>query len=395
MPVFAPARCRACSTALPDDVPDSALCADCTELPQCEECELPDDDLHATVAGDSRCGDCLTDWVVCEGCSRYTERLANTTTEGGEVCGGCARGYELCDNCDQLDDDSWTLDTGEPVCHRCVSNYSECDYCYALMAEQDAGCRSCGRTHGSDGRVHDYYYKPDPRFHGRGPVFLGLELEVKTLPIALEPCIGLAIDRLQGLGYLKDDSSIGCGFEIVTHPMDYSYAIEQFPWALLGDLDRAGAYTDHRVGLHVHVSRAGFSSPAHAYRWLKLLYRNQGPATVLARRDPSEWATFNTYTRARAAHIVKGERGFGRFQAINAEPADTFEVRIFASSLHPQQVQAALGFVAASVEYTRTLTSGEVIRHRGWEWTAFTAWLRSQPTYAPLLTELENLECAS
>ncbi|MBY8863549.1 hypothetical protein K7711_44270 [Nocardia sp. CA2R105] len=243
--------------------------------------------------------------------------------------------------------------------------------------------------------MHDYYYKPAPRFHGRGPVFLGFELEIKTPPRVLSACVDLALDQLGGLGYLKEDSSIGCGFELVTHPMDYTYAFERFPWSLLPALAGEGAYTDRHVGLHVHVSRAGFCSPVHAYRWFKLLYRNQARATVLARRDPSSWASFDLRARSHTADIVKGDRGFGRFQAINAEPEHTYEVRIFASSLRPQQVQAALGFVDATVEYTRTLTSGDIARRRGWEWTAFTAWLRTRPDYAPLLIELEDLACAS
>ncbi|WP_245568172.1 hypothetical protein [Nocardia jiangxiensis] len=364
MPVSADVQCRNCSAVLPEDSPDSRLCPNCG------------------------------DWSVCEGCARPAEELY-LAVDSSELCEDCCADYGLCDRCDRYDESTYTLDNDDVVCEGCSSLYDECGNCYTLLAEGHTYCESCGHATGSDDRIHDYFYKPAPRFHGAGPVYLGFELEIKTLPRALEECVDLALDRLRGLGYLKEDSSIGCGFELVTHPMSYAYAIDQFPWDLLTALAARGAYTDRHVGLHVHVSRAGFSSPAHAYRWLKFVYRNQCPATVLARRDPASWASFDPNARSRTARIVKGERGFGRCQAVNAEPEDTFEVRIFASSLHPQQVQAALGFVDATVEYTRTLTSADIARRRGWEWTAFTTWLRTRPAYTPLLTELEDLACAS
>ncbi|WP_245714156.1 amidoligase family protein [Nocardia vaccinii] len=364
MPVSAEVQCRNCSAALPDDPPDSGLCPDCADRPVCAECEWPAAVLYPT-------------------------------TSDSDVCEDCCAGYRLCVRCDRYDESTFSLDNDEVVCEGCSTRYEECTNCYTLLAEDHTRCASCGYGTRDDERVHDYFYKPAPRFHGPGPVFLGFELEIKIEPWALDACIDLALDRLGGLGYLKEDSSIGCGFELVTHPMDYAFALERFPWDLLPDLAAHGAYTDRHVGLHVHVSRAGFTSPAHAYRWLKLLYRNESHATTLARRDPDEWASFTTTARSRTARIVKGERGFGRLQAVNAEPEDTFEVRIFASSLHPQQVQAALGFVDATVEYTRTLTAADVARRRGWEWTAFTTWLRARPAYTPLLTELEELACAS
>ncbi|MFE7802875.1 hypothetical protein [Nocardia sp. NPDC057440] len=99
--------------------------------------------------------------------------------------------------------------------------------------------------------------------------------------------------------------------------------------------------------------------------------------------------------RSQARDFAKGERRTARHEAINVCPEQTFELRIFASSLHPQQVQAALAFAAGSVEYTRHLTAADIARRRGWDWTAFTTWLRGRPDYSPLLAELEALACAS
>ncbi|MCM6774539.1 hypothetical protein NDR87_13610 [Nocardia sp. CDC159] len=405
MPVAsATLRCAACSSALLLDDPPAAgdpLCPACAEWPPCDQCELPATNPHRTVDDADLCADCARDWTQCRECRLYTN-LEHDTAEGNALCDGCARDCDTCADCLRYTRDYLRLDNDLIVCDDCSDGYSACRDCYILVSSSsDSYCLDCTYNH-THWRVHDYSYKPTPVFHGRGPLFLGLELEIRTPAEEYDRCVDLAADTVDGLAYLKDDGSIGsgCGFELVTHPMSYQWAIERFPWELLPELASQGAYVDDEVGIHVHVSRAAFASRAHVYRWLKFVYRNQSAATRLARRSSDEWASFTSDARAGIGDYAKGHHsrglaGLGRFQAINTLPDDTFEVRIFASSLLPQQVQAALAFVAASVDYTRTLTVSGIARHRGWEWTAFVTWLRSRPKFLPLLAELEDLACAS
>ncbi|MFF0499749.1 hypothetical protein ACFYU5_33445 [Nocardia aobensis] len=51
----------------------------------------------------------------------------------------------------------------------------------------------------------NYTYRPDPRFHGTGPLYLGLELEIIVPEHRFDTCATLATDHLAGLGYLKRD----------------------------------------------------------------------------------------------------------------------------------------------------------------------------------------------
>ena len=113
--------------------------------------------------------------------------------------------------------------------------------------------------------IHDYSYKPRPFFHGDGPLFLGLELEVAT-PSHDRSYAWTAHRWLGSLGYLKSDSSIDVGFEIVTHPMSYLWAIHHFPWEMLPELAETGCRATQQTGLHVHLSRDGFTGPLHVYR---------------------------------------------------------------------------------------------------------------------------------
>ncbi|WP_433664757.1 hypothetical protein ACQPW1_22960 [Nocardia sp. CA-128927] len=376
------------------------LCPDCTtDVGVCHGCDEPTRTLHPTTAATLLCARCVSGWTLCADCADYTRDIHTLLDSRPErhdriLCEGCVDSYATCDDCGRPTTETFRVEGGDDVCRTCCEDdYHECGECYTLISYSDTYCENCAPA--EHDAVHSYDYKPSPRFHGDGPLFLGLELEIKTPERRFEDAVDTAVDHIGELAYLKEDSSIEpCGFELVTHPMSHEYARTRFPWQLLNRLRLLGCYTDTDVGIHVHLSRAGFDSPAHIYRWLKFIYRNEVPVTTLARRS-SSWAVFSQDARSSVIHYAHGDRYADRYEAVNVRPPDTFELRIFASSLQPQQVQAALAFAAGSVEYTRRLTPADIARHRGWEWTAFTTWLRGRPEYSPLLAELEDLACAS
>jgi len=266
-----------------------------------------------------------------------------------------------------------------------------------------------------------------------------MELEINTSDSAV-PVNRLATHSQRILGdmaYLKSDSSIGTGFELVTHPMTLRYAMERFPWHLLSELSAKGVTESPLCGLHVHLNRDGFANPAHVYRWLKFIHRNRDDVTRVARRDSDQWAPFRTQDRVWAVHLAKagaraadvtsfqtrvpagydvyGYRKYSyrhkwycnsakmdqygspsdvacdRYTAINVTNYYTFEMRIFASSLNPVEVQAALQLAHGSVEYTRTLTATDILKRDGWSFSAFTDWARERGGYAALVSEIERL----
>ena len=295
---------------------------------------------------------------------------------------------------------STTTVSGRRICTACLAEHYECDNCGGWNRLGDACTNGCGYDDDDDddegrfdGLVHDYGYRPHPVFHGDGPLFLGPEIEVATPYSAGAECARIADEHLGDLGYLKEDSSIGEGFEIVSHPMTYDWAMAHFPWPMLPELRAAGCNTPASTAIHVHLSRAGFSSDCHTYRWMKFIYRNQPQVVRLARRHSERWAAFTDDDRRAVRDYVKG--GYGaRYRAINTNNAATLELRIFAGSLEVEQVQAAFAFAAASVEYTRSLSAHSISRHDGWTWPAFTGWLAERPQYAPLTRQLEALQCA-
>lgn len=303
------------------------------------------------------------------------------TVHGDRVCEPCARrDYWRCE-CDQ-----WVPDT-EYNCPDCGDD--------AEPEEGRCDCGSCDYDDDDDDDlINSYSYAPYLEFHGEGPVFLGLEVEVSTRHGDRGDLARTAVDHLGGMGCLKEDGSIGDGFEIVTQPMTWEYARESFPWRMFNALESDGADAAASCGIHVHVSRDGFDSPAHIYKWLQLIYRNQDQVQTLARRESDQWAAFTEDHKADAKHHAKGSKDAERYRAVNVTNDDTFEVRVFASSLDACQIQAALAFVAAGVEYTRHLSVPQIVTG-GWDWAAFYAWIAQHDTYAALTAELEDLECVS
>ncbi|WP_372667952.1 hypothetical protein [Amycolatopsis kentuckyensis] len=400
-----------------------ASCDDCVQaLHRCNECGQITDVTSATD-GDGRicdyceraepyytCDQCdilIRDGSTCREhavdeaddsftCSRcddtFSRRLHEPCESTGDrqLCSPCAVGFDLCDYCGLYDDALRSTDTDREMCDDCASrlDYYECNVCTTLI---DSGT-SCEDHRDDLDDLHDYSYKPAPVFHGIGPRYLGLELEINVPDGDLGRRIDDTVDTLAGLGYLKEEMSIDYGFELVTHPMAYRWAVDCFPWHLLEQLELAGCSGDGN-GLHVHISRAAFTGPCHVFRWMKFIYRNADDVQTLAGRS-SSYAAFRDSERNHIKDACKGTYWAPRSSAINTQPEETFELRVFASSLDIQRVQAALAFADASVAYTRDLTIHDITQAGGWTWAAFTQWLRTRPQYAPLTAELEVMACA-
>lgn len=301
-----------------------------------------------------------------------------------DECSRCHRRFNLL---------PWYISGQGSLCESCFEGFPACPTCETRYANAfravTCPCQyQYDDDNGDNDLIHHYSYRPTPEFHGAGPLYLGMELEVETDDTWQSS--NTAVNALGSLAYLKEDGSVD-GFEIVTHPMSYAYALAEFPWQLLPELADEGCNTHEGTGLHIHVSRNAFRSPCHIFRWHKLIYRNAGAVQALARRGDNEYASFGT-ERYDSEPISKGlPQSTGRYSAINAQNPDTFEMRMFKASLRPQEVQSALAFADASVRYTETLTSHDVLTNNGWAWQAFSEWVGERPEYGPLAATLDTL----
>lgn len=244
--------------------------------------------------------------------------------------------------------------------------------------------------------ICNYSFKPRWRFLGTGTTFLGFEAEVEAdenVRNSLRAGASIANQALGfgEYGFLKSDGSIDYGFEIVTQPMAFDWSVENFPWDMFGKLEQVGIHAERTCGIHVHVNRKAFTNPNHVYRWLGLIYRNEAAMQRIARRGSVTYCRWDTSVRDGMAVYAKGEsHSAERYSTVNVQNRDTFEVRMFAGSVNPREIQAATGLVDASVEYTRGLTAHDIAANDGWSFAAFRDWCKGQSRWEALESEMDD-----
>jgi len=220
---------------------------------------------------------------------------------------------------------------------------------------------------------------------------MGFELETQIRGGDLEGAsiftdTALATDKV---GIIKYDASIGRdgydGFEIVTQPHTHLHYRENSAslWDTIDKLRTqygARSWDTKSCGLHIHISRAGFSSGAHMHRFISFVYSNAEYMMKFAGRK-SDYArfndvyTFNEYDQPVKSfkHKVADPRRSSteRYSAVNTQNRDTLELRFFRGTMNTRTILSALDLAQAMVEYTRDLRLDEVkLGALDWSWFA-------------------------
>ena len=361
-----------------------------TDEVSCNSCGLvmSMDDSYTTDNADIVCSDC---YRICDRC----EYASNTDDDWYDVdgytwCQSCTDYHAVwCSGCSEYSTESMSYpeDRSGAYCENCISDAFYCDGCDEYWFD---GCTNCDRDEDDDGRiVHDYSYKPDTIFHSTEAgerLFFGIEMETEAKRGNWDTRREAAeyAQRLEPmeLAYLKNDGSLNCGFEIVTHPMTHDFLKNEADqlWSTLENLRtnmNMMAWGTGTCGLHIHISRTGFSSGSHIHRFLQLVYKNEGQFSTLAGRDSSRWAKFDdvaisvpngrgedgyTIWKRGLSFIGKIEQGRSsdRYSAVNTTNRETLELRIFKGTINHNTVKAHVDLAHASVEYTRGLNVRQV-----------------------------------
>lgn len=369
---------------------EDIVCHDCSNT-------FPEDE-GIEMNGDTYCLECA---IICENCSTTEPRDNMLWVSGSLWCNNCATSCVRCDegmsieDTHSVDDEVWCQSCYEDYsfyCDRCENTYSDncgsnsvgndtiCEDCYSDSAYYCDDCDEssyddypCACREGMSGRpcrcrsiVHDYNCKPPVTFKGesRRGLYLGFELETiinGDYRLASE----YASIALEGIAMLKQDGSIGSsGFEIVTEPHSHLEYREnsKILWDTIEELRKdhgARSWDTESCGLHIHISRAGFSSGAHTHRFLSLVYKNSEMMMKFAGRK-SRYARFNdVYTFDEydkpvfsLKHKVKVGESTERYSAVNTNNRDTLELRFFKGTMNTSGVLSALDLAQAMVEYT-------------------------------------------
>lgn len=389
-----------------------------TSLLECAVCkdEYAQDDLVSSEHSGLVCHDCVR---VCESCDMiYTTEDNFSEVDNDQWCESCVDySAHWCDR-----DESYTQentyyinDRSESWCVHCAENYAT--WCEDCDEYNESGCSNECESDMIDGErvVHDYTYRPDPIFHStddNSRLFFGMEIEVEADSYdrrreAAQYAHSI-LEEQNSLAYLKNDGSLNCGFEVVTHPMTYDFFMNEADefWETIDKLKtdfHMKSWATRTCGLHIHISRSGFNGPAHTHRFLNLIYSNQEFYQLMAGRSESSWAKFDDvrsynpetrqWTNAFKYKIADPTTtSTDRYSAVNTNNRATLEMRIFKGSINTTNVRGALGLAHASVEYTRTMPLQEV-KDGALKVEKFIDYIKSKPElYADVITRMGKIE---
>ena len=365
---------------------------DINEHIYCQDCVIVCNDCSEVIPSDDSVGD------YCQNCGSMCDRCEDTMSQNDRYfvgdsawCEHCHDNYSFyCEGCsDTYDvDDGYNSVQDTTYCDSCFSRCAYyCDDCGEAFFDDDpCDCRNDGSSSCRCGRsrtIHDYSCKPQIEFHGtsKSNLYMGLELETR-IGLEFSASAEYASRELQGIAILKSDSSIGGqGFEIVTQPHTHAQYRDNSAklWQVINELRttyEARSWDTDTCGLHIHVSRTGFTSKAHMHRFISFIYKNAEVMMKFAGRK-SSYARFNDVWRFdqydrpyfSLAHKLDPNAPTERYSAVNTQNRDTIELRFFRGTMNPSGVLSALDLVQAGVEYTRDLRLSDVkIGALSWDW---------------------------
>ncbi len=384
----------------------------------CDGANTSDEDMVTTSRGDSVCCDCA---LTCEHC--YYVGIADierfSAVNDALWCESCTENNAFyCESCNEYSRYGTTYieDRSESWCESCSEDCYFCGTCEQTFAD---GCDECSEEPSG---IHDYQYRPDPIFHlsenEESRLFFGIEVEVEAPYGNWDKRTEAAnyayrLEELD-LAYLKGDGSLSCGFEVVTHPMTHAFyqndADELWKtFEALRTVHKVKSWDTHTCGLHIHISRAGFSGGSHQHRFLSLVYSNKELYESLAGRSDSRWSSFsdaehvakrtdpNVAGRIYNSFKTKLERPdySERYSAINTKNQNTLEMRIFRGSVKTDTIKAQISLAHASVEYTRSLSVRDII-DGALKADRFVGYLvQNSETYPELLVRMNKLNLLS
>ena len=308
------------------------------------------------------CDDCMEiineDFFMCNDCQAWEANDVGRTTYGNDydqVCRTCIDNeYTFSSYYDQYvysNDSREALDQhGNTVTiHEDDEdfNYSDEDDCY-VHSEHNPKARLLGSYHSHKNQFHPIV-SDWTKLHNR---YFGVELEVEVAKgDRLDSVTAInAVANLDENGkfcWFETDGSLSHGYEIITQPMGLDQH-EQFWGWLKTDLTKP--LLSHKTttcGLHIHVSRKGLSK-LQLSKMISFVNHpdNEEFITALARRYAQNYARIG---QKKISTAWKSQQS--RYDAINMEPRQTVEFRLFRGTLKYEAVMASIQFVNALVAY--------------------------------------------
>jgi hypothetical protein len=317
---------------------------------------------------------CPTHSATCNQCDLVLPTNCATYINTYYYCEDCRDNhFSYCDSCNEYVDSVSDYE-GDYLCAYCLDSHGAvwCDYCdswEAQLCDQNYDPEDLENWNNQTYEgIMNYSFKPRrPDFFMGSTdsndlrLFYGMELEVESMDNSMSDGMGIIKDSLGDLVYFKADGSLERGYELVTFPFSFNYYSEAFDFGFLPKLQELGyrSWSAGTCGLHVHISRTGFVSSGHIWKFAQLILSNQYAWGKLAGRSQSRWASFDLEQNG-IMKVLKGEKFPERYCAVNLTNTDTIEVRIFRGSLNERRVRSAIESIDCAIQYTQALSVHEI-----------------------------------
>ena len=281
--------------------------------------------------------------------------------------------YQLGDDFYTMDyieyDDTMVFDIDGELRHRDDVYYWECDDQYHDEPEDedyDEDREEDDEINDTNGAlIRNYSFKPITQFismpyDAKDVPFFGIELEVERMDKS-ETSRGDMAQKIENKAwYFKNDGSLNNGFEIVTHPLTFSYikhSAKDFESAL-NELSNSAynSYNANTCGMHIHISKKAFGT-WQLYKFMKFFAENVPFIVAISQRKMEklvQWANIEDNDDNTLMYKAKKKEGnSARYVAINLQNYSTIEVRIFRGTLNFQSFMKNIEFIHALYMFTK------------------------------------------
>lgn len=190
-------------------------------------------------------------------------------------------------------------------------------------------------------------------------MYLGIELEVEAGQYKAHDKPVLVMAWLEKHGhsdkvYIKEDSSLSNGFEIVFHPITLQALHKLFPMKLFLAYLQSIKLTSHKngtCGLHVHLSRKKLKD-SDIYKGKMFFYKCSEYLKKFSARNKFNYCKFDE-----AMPSSWNDQEFGKYSAFNscASPS-TVELRLFRGTLIYDRFLASIQFSDLFGEYIQKVS---------------------------------------
>lgn len=313
-----------------------------------------------------------TMWIVCVGTERVRQFLCNECTGNGDFSPFTTGHYRMCRHC------------GDLVLEGEGHSYPD--------EEDDVCCERCYMALNGD-VIHQYHYRRDP---GYGMPFLGVETRKKfpLMGVELEVERGGENDEKAtkvrtaiGKQYVVacHDGSLYNGFEIISCPANLKHHLGTLKWKDGMKVASELGYRSHdggHCGLHVHIDREFFDGQDKndvEAKFFISFRNNLDWIRIFSRRFDYSYCVVNGYEEADDGSrdtlgaipyppdkvwVASKKQTEGRHSALNFEPQNTIEIRIFRGTLNYKTFVATLQFVHMWANFVKETSYEKITRLR-------------------------------